>query len=116
MSYCRWSSDNYACDVYVYENIYGGWTTHIAKYRRKHSYPCPSLDFTDVNTLQESLQLQQAWLDESVLELIDSPNAGKSFNDPTPEACAARLENLREEGLAVPQYAIDTLMEEENGS
>lgn len=33
MSYCRWSSMNWRCDVYVYEDVNGGWTTHIARNR-----------------------------------------------------------------------------------
>lgn len=44
---------------------------------------------------------------------IDLPNAGKSFNDPTPGQCADRLEALRAEGFDVPQYAIDELREED---
>lgn len=34
MSYCRWSSMNWRCDVYVYEDVGGGWTTHVAGRRR----------------------------------------------------------------------------------
>lgn len=34
MSYCRWSSMNWMCDVYVYEDVSGGWTTHVAGRRR----------------------------------------------------------------------------------
>ena len=34
MSYCRWSSMNFMCDVYVYEDVSGGWTTHVASCRR----------------------------------------------------------------------------------
>jgi hypothetical protein len=34
MSYCRWSSMNWMCDVYVYEDCGGGWTTHVAGNRR----------------------------------------------------------------------------------
>lgn len=30
MSYCRWSSNDFQCDLYCYEDINGGWTTHIA--------------------------------------------------------------------------------------
>ena len=33
MSYCRFSSLNMMCDVYVYEDVYGGWTTHVARAR-----------------------------------------------------------------------------------
>lgn len=37
MSYCRWSSDNWRCDVYVYQDTNGGWTTHVAG--RRHVLP-----------------------------------------------------------------------------
>ena len=39
MSYCRWSSDFFECDVYVYEDVSGGWTTHVAGRRRKNKLP-----------------------------------------------------------------------------
>lgn len=42
MSYCRWSSDNWNCDVYVYESVYGGWQTHVAG-RRRMFPPIPDL-------------------------------------------------------------------------
>ena len=34
MSYCRWSSMNWKCDVYVYADVSGGYTTHVAGNRR----------------------------------------------------------------------------------
>jgi hypothetical protein len=37
---------------------------------------------------------------------------GQTFDDPTPEACADRLEQLRAAGYVVPQSAIDRLREE----
>ena len=42
MSYCRWSSMNSMCDVYVYEDDAGGWTTHVAA-KRRILPPIPSL-------------------------------------------------------------------------
>lgn len=39
MSYCRWSSDHFECDVYVYADVNGGWTTHVAQRRLKHRVP-----------------------------------------------------------------------------
>jgi hypothetical protein len=116
MSYCRWSSENFTSDVYVYENIHGGWTTHVAGYRYVNFEPCPPLDPTNAGTIVKSLDAQKLWLSEAILQKINLPNAGKTFSDSTPGDCAATLENLREEGFNVPQYAIDTLMEEENGS
>lgn len=34
MSYCRFSSMNWRCDVYVYQDTYGGFVTHVAGCRR----------------------------------------------------------------------------------
>lgn len=39
MSYCRWSSDHFECDVYVYEDVSGGWTTHVAGRRQRNPLP-----------------------------------------------------------------------------
>ena len=71
MSYCRWSSDNFQCDVYCYADVSGGYTTHVKD--------------------------------------------GKTYNDATPEQAADRLQELRNSGYKVPQYAIDELRSESNG-
>lgn len=42
MSYCRFSSMNWMCDVYVYEDVSGGWTTHVAG-NRKIFPPIPDI-------------------------------------------------------------------------
>ncbi|SRR5579883_3081343 len=42
MSYCRFSSDDYQCDVYVYAHIAGYWTTHVASNRYAFQEPLPS--------------------------------------------------------------------------
>lgn len=42
MSYCRFSSMNMMCDVYVYQDCDGGWTTHVASARLAIP-PIPSL-------------------------------------------------------------------------
>ena len=42
MSYCRFSSMNWKCEVYVYENVHGGWTTHVAGNKRIFS-PIPDI-------------------------------------------------------------------------
>jgi hypothetical protein len=39
VSYCRWSSGFGECDVYVYADVRGGWTTHVASRRLKHRVP-----------------------------------------------------------------------------
>jgi len=48
MSYCRFSSDGYQCDLYAYEDVAGRYTIHVAK--RRHREPGPILgDFMRLN-------------------------------------------------------------------
>lgn len=85
MSYCRFSSDLWQCDVYVYEDCDGGWTTHVASARLRHEPP-------------------QALRDMQV-------NSGEEFRARW-HAQEEWLEEIRASGLNVPQYAIDALREE----
>jgi len=39
MSYCRFSSNNWDCDVYVYESGYVGFVTHVASRRIQGMVP-----------------------------------------------------------------------------
>jgi hypothetical protein len=118
VSYCRWSSDDFQSDVYVYEDVRGGWTTHVANRRVAYLEPLPP----PVETVRGDTASPDAWLerhqivtamrDAAELVPIGLPHDGDNFNDGTPGECADRLESLRALGYNVPQYAIDTLREE----
>ena len=116
MSYCRWSSDDYQCDVYVYEDVSGGWTTHVAGNRIVFAEPLPPDVPFNADHMGEWLERHN-----KVMEMVDKaqrvpiggPSDGQTFNDATAEKCASWLEALRSEGYVVPQYAIDSLREEE---
>ena len=42
MSYCRFSSDGFQCDVYAYEDTAGCWTIHLAS--RRHIEVAPLME------------------------------------------------------------------------
>jgi len=117
MSYCRWSSDDFKCDVYVYEDVSGGWTTHIAGRRRigletlpPNPYTREALEDPKWNDMYKAYHLAVGSLP---MEDITLPHAGETFHDPSPGECADHLEMLRSLGYYVPQYAIDALREEQ---
>ncbi len=142
MSYCRYSSMNWSCDVYVYECVSGAWVTHVAA-RRRMLAPIPDLLHLGLPRFggQWSQELRRmiypsrlhaigaritfgfaAWWHNRIhmgsLSLIPMcfivlPHAGESFDDIIPGECADRLEGLREMGYRVPQYAIDALRQEQ---
>lgn len=119
MSYCRWSSDDYQCDVYVYESD-RGFETHVAARRRVFKVPLPPPEpFTIENVVAWHARYKAVLAlmdDEASCEWVNLPEAvaGESFTDATAGECADRLERLRDEyGLNVPQYAVDSLREEQ---
>lgn len=123
MSYCRWSSDNGRCDVYVYEDASGGWTTHVAARRRLFAaIPALPISWAGKGDDWKGRLMRRLWAWSyqfnmwmvGLIPLRDTklPYNGATFNDPTPLACAVRLIELRRIGYNVPQRAIDALVEE----
>lgn len=117
MSYCRWSSDDWKCDLYCYEDAGGGWTTHVAGRRRIGEVPP---DFWDKFVAQEITPKEYTKLHNEQMEVLSTlpfeditlPHAGETFNDPTLGAFKARLVHLRSLGYHFPDYVLDTIDKE----
>ena len=132
MSYCRWSSDTYQCDVYVWADVAGTWRTEVAGRRPRLLVAPPppvTLPVGGANTPE-----RQAWAEASTERMqaasaliaadregetwewldLPEPDGGRSYEHATPGECADNLERLRSLGLNVPQYAIDSLREEDS--
>ena len=121
MSLCRWSSNDYQCDVYVYGSDVG-WMTHVAGRRYVFTQPLPPVvelprGFTDdqFEAWWERQQTVQAMLNPDTMVGIGLPHDGESFTDPTADGCADRLEALQCAGYRVPQRAIDALRGDRTG-
>jgi hypothetical protein len=117
MSYCRWSSDNWMCDLYCYEHVNGGWTTHVAGRKRTHEPPDDRFDdfVAGKITAEEFTELHNATMDalgEIPLEPIDLPHAGETFSDPTLEDFRDRVLSLKALGYHVPDYVISVIDDE----
>lgn len=113
MSYCRWSSDDFQCDVYTYEDCMGGWTTHVASRRRIFKEPLPpEVDYYDREAGMKRYKKVMEMVEEAEVVDIGLPEDGETFNDDTPGECANTLETLKNMGYRVPQYAIDALRAE----
>lgn len=119
MSYCRWSSDNWECDVYCYEDVSGGWTTYVAGRRRIFPKDFPKVqDGLSTESLINTWEAQSNWFreHEDSQEWLDleeiSPYAGESFNDPSLKSFRERLVTLRDSGLNVPDYVFKKIDEE----
>lgn len=119
MSYCRWSTDDFQCDVYVYADARGGWTTHVAGRRVVYKEPLPPVvpfpgEGESADAWFERYRKVNAMHDEADLVDIGLPYDGDCFSDDTPSECADRLAMLHDLGYIVPQDAIDALRQEQD--
>lgn len=113
MSYCRFSSDNFRSDVYVY---YGddGYTCHVASRKISNIDECPeisiSLSLEDNQKFIERYRLRQEWMENYATRIpIEHELAGTTFTTDTPDEMIEELIYLRGQGFHVPQNAIDAL-------
>lgn len=107
MSFFRWSSMDWQCDLYCYESS-EGIVTHIANQRIVGEVPKVDssllLNFTDENSEKyfEQQKAQFDFLKTAERKPIGLKYDGQTFYD-SKETFLARLNMLREEGYMFPE-------------
>ena len=113
MSYCRWSSDNWRCDLYCYEAV-EGYVIHIAGNRLTNTPP--TVPFILHVTLQEfgrAYRHQMRWLHRKAKrEPIGRRYAGRSFYGLALAEFLAKLLELRRIGYRFPFSVIEDVSAE----
>ena len=109
MSYCRWSSNDWDCDLYCYQDGSGGWTTWVASNRVAN---VPKIGDMPVNKTRlkrwfKGHQDQMKFLETAKRKPIGLPFDGDHYNDPTLEAFKNRLLALRTAGYHFPDYVLE---------
>lgn len=120
MSYCRWSSDNWKCDLYCYADCQGGYTTHVASCRILGEVPPAPLsiltekepDEIKIKRFMSAHGKQMAFLDTCKRVNIGLAFDGLSFNDATLDLFLLRLFQLREAGYNYPDYVLEEVRED----
>lgn len=112
MSYCRWSCDDFRCDIYAYESN-DGYEIHVAGNRIVGDIPhVPFILDVDADEWRAAYQAQHDFLATAQREPITLPHAGESFCESDLEDLAARLIMLRELGYRFPDHVLETIAEE----
>lgn len=108
MSYCRFSSDNYRCDVYCYA-CDGGYSIEVATHRITGDIPqVPERTDENYSDYIRAFESQMEFVLSAERVEIGLPYDGEDYLEPTELATAKRLESLRDAGYRVPQEVIDT--------
>lgn len=118
MSYCRWSSIGGQCDLYVYADVSGGVTIHIASYRRVLTDDVPKDPTPDmINEVISPEEWSRLWKERNAilnaceLRPIGLSRDGQSFNLDFDEA-ADLIADLRAEGYLMPDGLEDEVRED----
>lgn len=121
MSYCRWSSDNFKCDLYCYADCGGGYTTHVARYRWRLWFRiyCWITD-KRIDICGDKFRMPRYHYRDLIFDLphwlihkkIKLPEAGEAFNDTTLEKFRDRVGVLISAGFKVPDYVLPTIKSE----
>lgn len=114
MSYCRWSTDDFQCDLYVWEDANGGWRIAVAARRTVFDEPLPPpVPSSSANIVEECIARHQL---VGTLpyhhEDLDLPHAGETFEEPTASAAADRVAALRVLGYRCPDI-VESLLRED---
>ena len=111
MSYCRFSSDDWTSDFYVWSEGDQGVVVQVAGNRPVG--PIPAVDerllFEDPAAFAAAHRIQMDFLMAAERRPIDHPEAGSHHRLATPGEAADLLERLGAEGLRVPRGAIASL-------
>lgn len=113
MSYCRWSSDDFKSDVYVYESN-AGFMIHVAPNSCELKDAPPTVELTP-ETVSEYLARYKVISDllkTAKRTPLPKQWAGETFCLDTAEECAELLQQMKSDGLHVPDGVIEVLMEE----
>ena len=109
MAICRFSSDNFKSDVYVYESA-TGWEIHVAGRRFVQELPeMPSFSAVPAGEWIKLNRARSAVMDRTETEMIGLQYDGQSLTASDVEDCRDMLLMLRDEGYHVPISAIASL-------
>lgn len=113
MSYCRFSSDNFRCDLYCYESCYGGYVTHVAGRKPVDDVPVvPAFGSVPDDQWLCAHRMQMAFLETCECAPLGLPHDGETFHDEDLPSFLARLENLKSLGYRVPDFVFELVREE----
>jgi hypothetical protein len=110
MSYCRWSSDDFRCDVYAYESD-AGFIVHVAN--SMYIGDIPRVPFIlDVSNEEflKAYHAQHDFLKTAKQKKIGLENDGENFQyDSLPEMLGA-LRGLKNKGYRIPDWVFKEIL------
>jgi hypothetical protein len=114
MSYCRWSDDDFRCDLYCYESD-GGYVTRIAALMFVYSGQPPRVDSNghhDADKIALQTKARDKFFENAIKIPIGLPYDGETFVDEDIHSFRKRLVLLKELGYRFPDRVLARIDDE----
>lgn len=114
MSYCRFSSDNFKCEVYCYEGI-DGFHVIIARKKFKDIKNAPHVDYINDYNIDEVLIQHKNfndWMETAEEVDIGLPEDGEHYVFGDVHQAYEKMKQLKEMGYYIPVYTMEILKED----
>jgi len=120
MSYCRWSSMDWECDLYIYDSVGDFVSINVAMRRRKFDDTWPRMPkdatieervaiWSAQHEWMETHEDSQDWID---LNTIAPEFSGENYRITDPAEVADLLTRMRAAGLKFPDGIIEQFLEQ----
>jgi len=108
MSYSRWSSDDFCCDLNCFERN-GRYVTQLAMLRYEYTGRPPKIDFDgqhDADKIALQTKLRDQFFEKAIKVPIGLPHDGETFVDEDLQSFRERLVMLKELGYRFPDRVL----------
>ena len=102
MAICRWSSNGYMCDLFIYQNNSDEkWYVCVAgrRFIKDDEYP----EREDFDEYSEWVTKVTKWADNALVEEIELPYAGETLVIDNIDDTVAKVRELKELGYNIPE-------------
>jgi hypothetical protein len=112
MSFCRWSSDDFRCDIYAYESE-AGFIVHVASSRYLGDIPrVPFILDVSNEEFIKAYNAQHEFLKTAKQQKIGLEHDGETFQyDSLPEMLGG-LRDLKNKGYRIPDWTFKEILRE----
>ena len=111
MSYCRFSSDSFKSDVYMYESVDGGYQIYVAENRIVDQDNIPPFDITDTSKdsaeLHDDYQKHIDYVRKAERRKIGGKHDGEAVIFGSLKEAYDYLLILRDDGYHVPEATLN---------
>ena len=112
MSYCRWSSDDFRCDVYAYESD-AGFIVHVANNMYLGDIPrVPFILDVPKDEFLKAYRAQHKFLETAKQKKIGKKYDGFTFQYDTLDEMLRGMKDIKAKGYRVPDFVFEAIQEE----